>query len=289
MFVGLVTHPARAAEGLALSFEGPGTCGSSEELAARVAQVVGSERPAVVSAHVVITREGDRFAMRVAFPTRERSLTNADCRALFDAAVAMIAVEARAALAQQAAPPLPLPPVIATPPTEPPEPSPRRVLSAGGWLEGGAVYGLLPGVAARFGLGAWLGSATWAGFVGLDYVLPRQTDDGYVRVQALDGRLGARFSPREPLWLGAALEGDVLVGHGQGLAVNRDALITRAALRLELGGALVRRGRHALWLVGGGALAVHRARFEISHLGTAFQPALFSAFAELRWSLGFFQ
>jgi hypothetical protein len=278
---------ALAEDGIALTFEGPGACGSSSELAARVAQVVGSERPAQVTAHVVITRQGDHFALRVAFPGRERAVTNTDCRALFDAAVAMIAVEARAALEKQA--PAPPPPAPVEPPVEPVQPAKPPALGMLAWLEGGAVYGLVPGVGARFGLGAALGSRTWAGLVGLDYVLPRLSDDGHVRVQALEGRLGARFSPLAPLWLVAAVEGDLLLGRGRRLAVNREAVITRAAVRLEVGGALVQRGRHALWLVGGGALAVHRPRFEISHLGTAYQPSLFSAFAELRWSVGFFQ
>jgi hypothetical protein len=291
MVVGLFAHPgeAQVQDGLALSFEGPSDCGSSEELSARVEQVVASERPAAVSAQVAITREGDHFTLRVAFPARSREVTNRDCRALFDAAVAMIAVEARAVLEQQAAPPAPpIAPAVVPAPAEPSREH-ARTRSASAWLEGGAVHGLVPGVSARVGAGAALGDATWAGLVGLDYVPPRTTDDGYVRMQVLEARLGARFSPLARLWLGAGLEGSLLLGRGQDLAINREAAITRAALRLEAGGALVRRGRHGLWLVGGGAVAVHRARFEISRFGTAYQPALFSAFAELRWSVEFFQ
>ncbi len=228
-------------------FEVPADCGSPEELDQAWTQLVA--RPsAQARPSVELTSHPAGFRLRVATAEDPRELSAPDCRALFRAAVLIVAVamaedgEQAARLSQvsaasteaekESSAPALAPAAIPADPKQPsarersaprttrravPRRSPRAPWSFAAELAAGVVVGLVPDLNAGVSLALGAQRGAWGIKAGAHYVLPRRrlnlAEQG-VRVDAGGPRLLATFGPN-PAWaLALGFEASAVRGQG---------------------------------------------------------------------------
>jgi hypothetical protein len=278
---------ARADGGLVM--RAPEACGSTRDLAERIAALVGPGG-ATLDADVTVTAEASDYRLTVALPGEARELRDTDCRALLEAAAVVIALALR--------PPDEAPQVAEVAPhvesiareDEAPLPSrAARRVSMQGWLEVGGQYGLLPGLGGALGAGTAVHGERLGLQLQAHYLWPSSTaGHPAVRVQGVQAALLLRVAPLSRLTLG--LGGAAAFLHGRGTRVDhvRSAWLAPASALLEARVTALEQRRNQLGIVAGAGLALVRPHFRVTGHGSVHQPETFQAALGLFWSGDFF-
>jgi hypothetical protein len=265
--------------------EVPSGCGSEGELRAGLARLLGAERAADAAPErlqIVKTDAGD-YALVLELAGESRELRDADCRALFNAAVIVAAVTIDPSVqVPEAAPaaeptPAPEPPAAQPPPApdrfEPPRESPsiRGEVALGG----GAVIALLPALAPSLELSGALAYGDFGLALAARYLAPAQESIGgthAVEVQGLGARLAAFYEPAPFVRFSAGVAADRLHGKGLGSAVRGSSEAGMAlAVLIEAAATPVRLDPFFISVAISGHYAVVRPSFEIAGYGEVFR------------------
>jgi hypothetical protein len=293
----------------------PDGCGSDEEFTRELERLLGPDAAEAQPLSVVISPPdaSGTYTLRIELVTGVRELHHVDCRTLFRSAIVVAAASVRADIEAPSSSPPASPPSAesATPPSPPPAvsrpiPQPHRsnpqplvhplepvVRSTGeaprvcGSVAagGGAVVGLLPGVAGLVEVGGAVDRGRWGAGIGF-WVLPGTTKDAGgnpgVDVSAGGAALALRFAPFAFARASAGVGVYRLTGSGTGV---REQLTDRAwsvapiveltGVSPSVGGAALELGLQAQWW------AVP-ASFQVSGFGEVYRVSTFGAAAVAR-------
>jgi hypothetical protein len=215
------------------SIQMPPECGTAQEFSRELERLLGDQAAAGRPLSLVISPPDatGAYALRLELERESRELRDLDCRALFRSALVIAAAAVKPDAGDVSAE-HPVGPAMTLPPS--PKPStaeagnryPNRSGSAveraqSGWRTslyagGGAIAGLLPGVAPMLELGGAATRGTWGTLGALRY-LPRarHTEDGRgVTIWALGAQLSLLFMPVDRLRLSGGIAVHRLEGVG---------------------------------------------------------------------------
>jgi hypothetical protein len=273
--------------------EVPSGCGSEGELRAGLARLLGGERAADAAPErlqIVKTDAGD-YSLVLELGGESRELRDPDCRALFDAAVIVVAVtiDPSAQITGPAPTVEPTPAARPTPATQPtPAAEPRESPPVRGEITigGGAVIALLPALAPSLELSGVLGYGDVGLALAARYVAPAEEGSGgthAVEVQGLGARLSAFYDPARFVRLSAGVAADRLDGQGLGSAVrgSSEAGVAVAVL-IEAAATPVRVDPFFISVAISGHYALLRPSFEIAGYGEVFRVPPFGGGGVMR-------
>lgn len=285
--------------------EVPDGCGSEAELRAGLSRLLGAERApdaAVERLQIVKTDAGD-YALSLEQGGESRALRDPDCRALFDAAVIVVAVaidpsvQVPAVQEPEQAAPSERAPEEEQEPEQESEQEPERATSeparvrAELALGGGAAIAILPALTPSLELSAAVAYGDFGLALLGRYLAPAEERAGAthgVEVFGLGARLLAFYDPARFARLSAGVAADLLEGEGLGSAVvggtEAGAVL---ALALEAAATPARFGPLFISIAISGHYALVRPSFEITGYGEVFRVPAFGGSGAVRvgWEL----
>lgn len=293
----------------------PEGCGSEEEFTRELERLLGPDAAEAQPLLVVISPPdaSGTYTLRIELRNGVRELYHVDCRTLFRSAIVVAAASVRADIeappsstpvspAPPESPPSSLPapqdqpsPSLVQRPSpqpvvHPPEPavrSPAEAPRVNGSVAagGGAVLGLLPGVAGLFELGGAVDRGRWGAGLGL-WVLPGTTKaagvDPGVDVSAFGAALALRFTPVAFARASVGLGVYRLTGSGTGVREQLTDRVWSVAPIVELTGVSPSVGGAALELGLQGQWWAVPASFQVGGFGEVYRVSTFGAAAVAR-------
>jgi hypothetical protein len=283
---------ASEAAARAATVDVPPDCGSAREFQGEVEARLGSET-ALPALELEIRPDGQRYRMRLRLRGETRDLEDADCRALFRAAV-VIAVAVTLSETREPHPtPAPVAPPAPARPTSKPAASNQRFpfatdANANHWvfalaLGGGVNLGLLPKAAPALELYGELAYRRFGLGLSLRYLAPSARQDESARgvsVQAVGGEMALLYRAGL-IDASAGVAAYDLFGSGFGVGAREDAAW---AVGPAVGLSIVALQTRWLWLSLGGELYwnVQAPKFQILNYGQIFSSSPLSGILFLR-------
>ena len=280
-----------------ISVDAPPGCGSEAELRGELSRLLGADaaraEPLLLQIRTPESEDAE-YALELEVQGEHRTLRDRDCRALFKAALVMVASAVEPSRVQAAAPETERAPVHAPASTEEKRASDaapniawRAHIDAGA----GIALGVLPAPAPRFELSGGIEHGALGALLALHYLMPeeKRAADGHgVRAWALGGRVAATFAPVPFLRLGAGVEINRLRGTGLGSKSTGSDSVWMVAPLVEAALVPLHEGPLRLELALDAHYALLRPSFEILGYGAVFQVARFggSAVARVGWQFG---
>ena len=296
---------ARAYADAAPSVRVPASCGSQEEVASALHELLGpnAKLPAAALLSIEPDPGGVGFVLRIEAPDFNRELRDADCRALFRSGLVVLAATAQDNAAQRGEPAnnaaqhgtddVPVP--LQRAPVRSDSDEHRAIANsfhAEAAIGGGPALGLAPAVAARFQLDVALLRDRVGIAAGAFYVAPSSMNSGPaqpgVRLQSLGVRLHALCRPER--WLQLSLGPELAFVHAAGLSALRGGSGGAPALALaaEFTASLWHLGPVRLQLALAGQWNATRLSFEVRGYGGVYRMPAWGGFGQLRMAWSFF-
>lgn len=290
-------------------FQVPDGCGTRAEFERELERLLGSEtlEPSSYDLSIAQSSEGGGYLLRMTIRGTERELGDADCRTLFKSAVVVAAASVKPDLLSAE----PAVNAVSQPESSPPSseqpsatvaqsdtiavsPPPATAASddSASWrggigIGGGAIAGLVPGVAPLVEVRGLAERARFGGLLSLRYVAVGTEElegERGVEIRSFGGRVAALYQPADFARLTAGLEADLMLGQGTGVTTPLSDEAWSLAASLEIAAIPFRLAGIELELALSGRWAFLRPRFEIGGFGDAYRVPAFGGAGVIRAS-----